>query len=106
MQQARWQAEHERAIFDVANIYETAFRGGTEDLWRNFKDEGTRMIAEIAAQWTLAMIAATASQTKLARTDRRLRSPLSSIFFGAGGAANDNGGGFRLRRRHVWRSPA
>ncbi|KPQ31632.1 MAG: hypothetical protein HLUCCX21_03265, partial [Porphyrobacter sp. HL-46] len=53
---ARWQFEHERAIFNVANLYETAMRGGVDDLWGYFKDEGLRMIAEVAAQWSLAMI--------------------------------------------------
>lgn len=90
----RWAAEYERAILDVADIYETAFRGGTKDLWRAFKDEGTRMIAEIAAQWTLAMIAGQPFNLNAAAGAAFGRSPLSSIFFGAGGrfgAANDNG---------------
>lgn len=89
----RWAQEYERAINDVANIYETAFRGGTKDLWRAFKDEGTRMIAEIAAQWTLAMISGQPFNFNSAASGAFGRSPLSSIFFGSGmsGAANDNG---------------
>ncbi|MEQ5789086.1 hypothetical protein J3454_14410 [Erythrobacter sp. NFXS35] len=83
---------HERAIFDVANIYETAMRGGVDDLWDHFKDEGFRMIAEVAAQWTLAMISGQGFDFNAAAGQAFGRSPLSSIFFGAGGgAANDNG---------------
>jgi len=88
----RFRIEYERAIFDVANIYETAFQGGTRDLWRSFKDEGTRIIAEIAAQWTLAMISGQRFDAGSAINGALGRSPLASIFFGGmGGAANDNG---------------
>lgn len=92
----RWAAEYERAINDVAGIYESLFRGGTKDLWRNFKDEGTRIIAEIAAQWTLALISGQPFNFNQAASGAFGRSPLSSLFFGAGGAggfgaANDNG---------------
>jgi hypothetical protein len=97
----RWAAEHERAVLDVANIYETAFRGGTDELWSNFKDEGTRIIAEIAAEWTLAMISGQPFNFGGAAEMALGRSPLASLFGGAGrgrfdatlfgGAANDNG---------------
>lgn len=83
----KWEAEYTAAINNVANIYETAFRGGTDDLWRNFKDEGTRIIAEIAAQWSLAMIAGQPFNFNSALGYAVGRSPLASIF----GAANDNG---------------
>ena len=84
---------HEQAILDVADFYEIAFRGGTKDLWRSFEDEGTRIIAEIAAQWTLAMIAGQRFDAGTALGGALGRSPLASIFMGAGGfgAANDNG---------------
>jgi hypothetical protein len=84
---------HEQAILDVADFYEVAFRGGTRDLWRSFKDEGTRMIAEIAAEWTLAMIAGQPFNFNAAASGAMGRSPLASIFAGLGGfgAANDNG---------------
>jgi hypothetical protein len=82
----------ERAIFDLANIYETAMRGGVDDLWDHFKDEGFRMIAEVAAQWSLAMISGQPFDLGGAFGQAFGRSPLSSIFFGSGGgAANDNG---------------
>ncbi|MBD3762439.1 hypothetical protein [Rhizorhabdus sp.] len=90
---ARWKAAHEQAILDVADIYETAMRGGVDDLWGYFKDEGTRIIAEIAAQWTLAMIAGQPFNLNSALGGAFGRSPLASIFLGSGafGAANDNG---------------
>lgn len=86
---------HEQAILDVADFYETAFRGGTKDLWRSFKDEGTRIIAEIAAEWTLAMISGQGFNLNSALGGALGRSPLASIFMGGGGfgAANDNGFG-------------
>lgn len=84
---------HEQAILDVADFYEIAFRGGTKDLWRSFRDEGTRIIAEIAAQWTLAMISGQGFNLNSALGGAMGRSPLASIFLGTGalGAANDNG---------------
>lgn len=89
----KWEAEYTAAINNVADIYETAFRGGTKDLWRSFKDEGTRIIAEIAAQWTLAMISGQGFNLNSALGGAMGRSPLASIFLGTGalGAANDNG---------------
>lgn len=93
----RWEAEYERAIFNVANIYETAFRDGTDGIWDAFKNEGIRAIAEIGAQWTLAMIAGQPFNLNAAAGNAFARSPLASIFMGSGGgsgAANDNGGGF------------
>lgn len=89
-----WERAHTDAVLNVADIYETAFRGGTNDLWRGFKDEGTRIIAEIAAQWTLAMIAGQPFSFNAAASSALGPSPLSSIFAGAGGPANDNGAGF------------
>jgi hypothetical protein len=99
--QARaYEAEMERAIFDLAGIYETAFRGGTRGFLSLMKAEGTRIIAEIAAQWTLAMIAKQPFSIGGAVEMAMGRSPLGSIFSGsqamAGlggmsrGAANDN----------------
>ncbi len=88
---------HEQAILDVADFYEIAFRGGTKDLWRSFKDEGTRIIAEIAAQWTLAMLSGQGFNLNSALGGAMNRSPLASIFAGVGAlggggaAANDNG---------------
>lgn len=81
---------HEQAIMDVADFYEIAFRGGTKDLWRSFKDEGTRIIAEIAAQWTLAMISGQDFNLNSALGGALGRSPLAGIFM-RGGAANDDG---------------
>jgi len=89
-----WRREHEQAVRDVAIIYEDLFTGGTKSLWRNFKDEGRRIIADIAAQWTLAMISGQGFSLNAAASGAMGRSPLASIFMGAGGgfgAANDNG---------------
>jgi HD-GYP domain-containing protein (c-di-GMP phosphodiesterase class II) len=85
---------HERAILDVADFYESAFQGGVDDIWSNFKDEGLRIIAEIAAQWTLSLIAGQPFNFNAAAGGALGRSPLASIFGGGAGgfgAANDNG---------------
>jgi hypothetical protein len=89
-----FRALHERAILDLSEFYFTAFRGGVDDLWDHFKDEGFRMIAEVAAQYTLAMIAGQPFNLANAVTGAASRSPLASIFFAGQGAANDNGAGF------------
>lgn len=83
-----WQRAHELAVLDVADLYETAMRRGVDGIFDHFKDEGLRIIAEIAAQWTLAMVAGNPFDLGSAATNAAGRSPLSSIFFGA---ANDNG---------------
>lgn len=87
-----WRREHEQAVRDVAIIYEDLFTGGTKSLWRNFKDEGRRIIADIAAQWTLAMISGQGFSLNAAASGAMGRSPLASLFSGVGAlAANDNG---------------
>lgn len=45
-----------RAVQDLAGVYEEAMRGGTGSIWRRFKEEGKRAIAEIAAVYTLSLI--------------------------------------------------
>lgn len=96
----RYEAEMERAIFDLAGIYETAFRGGTKGFLDLMRSEGTRIIAEIAAQWTLAMISKQPFSFSGALGWSMQESPLGSIFRGREaigglggmrGAANDNG---------------
>lgn len=52
-EQRQWQ---EDAVRDVADLYENLFTGNTNKIWGNFKDQGLRMVADIAAQWTLALI--------------------------------------------------
>lgn len=57
---ARQKEEAERAaqqqISDLADYYETLFNGGTGSIWKQFKAEGKRAIAEIAAAYTLAVL--------------------------------------------------
>lgn len=92
-QAEQFRRAHESAVLDVADLYETAMRRGVDGIWESFEDEGLRIIAEIAAQWTLAMIAGNPFDLSAAAGAAASRSPLSSIFFGSGigGAANDNG---------------
>ncbi len=92
---AEFERKYTEAVTDVAGIYESLFRGGTKSLWADFKDEGLRIIAEIAAQWTLAQIGGQPFNFNQAASGAFGRSPLSSLFFGSGGgfgAANDNRG--------------
>lgn len=84
---------HEEAIRDVADIYEDLFTNGVDSVWDHFKAEGQRALAEIAAQWTIAMVSGQKFDLGQAANAAFGRSPISSIFFGGGifgGAANDN----------------
>lgn len=40
----------------LADMYENLLSDGVGGVWRDFKRQGQRIIAEIAAQWTLAML--------------------------------------------------
>lgn len=44
----------ERNVYQLAGLYESLFQEGTDGLWRNFKDQGLRTLALIAAQATIA----------------------------------------------------
>lgn len=88
-----WARAHEQAVRDVALLYEDLFTGGTKTLWRNFKDEGKRILADLSAQWTLALLSGQSFNLNAAFGSAIGRSPLQSLFFGVGGAANDNGAG-------------
>jgi len=48
------QGVREQNVRSLANTYETLFQEGTSGVWRNFKDEGLRTLALIAAQATVA----------------------------------------------------
>lgn len=50
---ARRQEEQVRSL---ASIYESAFRGGTSAIWRDFKSIGFQVIAETLARFTLSKI--------------------------------------------------
>lgn len=84
--------EHEAAIMDVADIYEDLFTNGVDSVWDNFRKEGLRIVAEVAAQWTLAMVSGQQFNLQGAAGGALGRSPLASLFGGIGGvfAANDN----------------
>ena len=43
-------------VAEIADYYETLMTDGVGGVWRDFKRQGMRMVAEIAAQWTLAML--------------------------------------------------
>lgn len=50
----RAQDIRERNVYQVASLYESLFQEGTDGIWRNFKDQGLRTLALIAAQATVA----------------------------------------------------
>lgn len=97
-QEAKRQADaleraHEDAIRDVADLYEDLFTGGIGRVWDHFRDEGLRVVADVAAQFTLALLAGNDTGSLNAALGEALgRRPLGSIF-GGGRArpANDNG---------------
>jgi len=50
----RAQDLRERNVYQLAGLYESLFQEGTDGLWRNFKDQGLRTLALVAAQATIA----------------------------------------------------
>jgi hypothetical protein len=50
------QRKAEENIQDLADIYETLFTGGTANLWDEFKRQGLRALALIAAQKTFSLL--------------------------------------------------
>jgi Prophage tail length tape measure protein len=50
------QRRAEENIRDLADVYETLFTGGTASLWDDFKRQGLRALALIAAQKTFALL--------------------------------------------------
>jgi hypothetical protein len=49
--------EHqEQSIRDLADLYEGLFTGGNGRIWKDFKQQGLGIMADIAAQWTLALL--------------------------------------------------
>lgn len=49
-------ATAEENIRDLADLYQSAFEGGTGSLWKSFKRQGEQVIAELAARYTLALL--------------------------------------------------
>jgi hypothetical protein len=50
------QREQRAQIEDLADFYERAFRSGGKSILQDFEDQALAMIANIAAQWTIAAI--------------------------------------------------
>lgn len=48
--------EEREQIQDLADFYERAFRSGGKSILQDFEDQALAMIANIAAQWTLALL--------------------------------------------------
>lgn len=46
----------ENQIRGLASLYESAFRGGTQSIWKDFKDIGLKVIAEVLARFTISGI--------------------------------------------------
>jgi uncharacterized protein (TIGR02594 family) len=72
-------------VSELADFYETAFRDGADGIWKDFKDQGRRIIAEIAAQWTLALL--NGQQTSLSGVLGQLSSAGGTNFGFAGNTA-------------------
>ena len=106
---AAWEAYRDRRIFlidrqaeednlrEIADLYEDLFLGGTDRIWKNFKREGVRVLSEIAAEYTLALLSGQGGNVNQIAGSALSRSPIFSIFGGGrtsyGGVANDNGPG-------------
>lgn len=72
---------------ELAALYEDLFTGGVDRVWDHFKDEGLRVIADVAGQLTLALLSGKGSTDLQGALAGALgRSPLGTLF----GAANDN----------------
>ncbi|VWX56725.1 hypothetical protein [Sphingorhabdus sp. 109] len=98
-QQRRIQEEQLR---DISDFYYDLFSGNTGNIWKDFKRQGLGVISDIAAQWTLALLAG--KDTSLATIAGNVMggpfpgggSPLGSLLGAlspggsSGQAANDN----------------
>lgn len=90
--------QQENAIRDVADLWEDLFTGGTDRIWKNFKSLGMRIISEIAAQYTLALLSGQSMGSVNIggiAGGAIANSPLGALFNLGGGlfgrsAANDN----------------
>lgn len=80
--------QQETDFRQLAGLYEELFTGGIDSVWDVFKKLGIAAISEVAAQWTLSLLAGNAQGSPAGN-------PLAAIFgdiVGAPAAANDNGG--------------
>jgi len=101
----RIQARREDHVHDLANLYETLFSGGTLNLWDEFKQQGLRALAELAAQQTFKLI--TGNTVGLASGGGIFGSIIGSLFGRASGGhvaprsihrVNESSGGVELLR--------
>lgn len=109
-EQARVQQERARnTISDLADLYESAFTGGTRNLWDEFKRQGLRALALLAAQKTFELITGQALPASGSGNNggSGLGSIFASIFGRASGGyvapgqtvrVNENRGGVELLR--------
>lgn len=93
------QAQEARAQFeDLADFYERAFRSGGKSIWKDFKDQGLRVLAQIAAAWTMALLSG--QKTSLGGILQQIGAQSGAGGFGGGfnplamfGAGGGGGGG-------------
>ncbi|MGD9470611.1 MAG: hypothetical protein AB7G24_00770 [Novosphingobium sp.] len=89
--------EMEAAIMDVADLYEDLFTGGVDRVWKSFRQQGLRIISEVAAQWTLALLSGQQLPSFASAAGGAMYgTPLGTLFGAPTGlfgraAANDNG---------------
>jgi uncharacterized protein (TIGR02594 family) len=55
-QMRKVQEERRQQVQELADFYETAFQDGASGVWKDFKRQGMRVISEIAAEYTLALL--------------------------------------------------
>lgn len=48
--------QQEDALRDLSDLYSDLFMGGNGRIWQDFKKQGLGIMADIAAQWTLALL--------------------------------------------------
>jgi hypothetical protein len=46
----------EQQFQELADFWEQAFRSGGKSVWEDFKDEGYRVLGQLAAQWTMQLL--------------------------------------------------
>ncbi|WP_333571307.1 phage tail length tape measure family protein [Sphingomonas sp.] len=83
--QQQQQRKAEDNIHDLADIYETLFTDGTENFWDDFKRQGLRALAILAAQKTLSLL--TGQDVSL--SDGRGLGFIGNSIFGALGGKKD-----------------
>jgi hypothetical protein len=75
----------EQQIQDLADFWERAFRSGGKSVWEDFKDQGYHILAQLAAQWTMALL-----------SGQKISLPGALEQLGAMSGAGGGGGGFNI----------